>query len=156
VLDVPLEEILAQSGSGSRLSGEVKSLLDPTEVTSMPGKVTSLLPPPIPDAVVAGELLEWLLEPPPARSEKKELPNMPPEDEELVCSWCRPPKDDLMFGGWLVAGAEPGETFDLGPALVGVGRLRVAAPACNAGLRMPPLPPETPIPSIPQGELDLC
>ena len=49
VLDVPLEEILAQSGSGSRLSGEVKSLLDPTEVTSMPGKVTSLLPPPIPD-----------------------------------------------------------------------------------------------------------
>ena len=38
---------------------------------------------PIPDAVVAGELLEWLLEPPPARSEKKELPNMPPEDEEL-------------------------------------------------------------------------
>ena len=57
-----------------------------------------------------------------------------------------------MFGGWLVAGAEPGETFDLGPALVGVGRLRVAAPACKAGLRMPP--PETPIPSIPEGRLD--
>ena len=51
MLDVPLEEILAQSGSGSRLSGEVKSLLDPTEVTSMPGKVTSLLPPPFPDQV---------------------------------------------------------------------------------------------------------
>ena len=71
----------------------------------------------------------------------------------LVCSWCRPPKDDLMFGGWL-AGAEPGETFDLGPPLVGVGRLRVAAPACNAGLRIPPPPPETPIPSIPEGKLD--
>ena len=60
---------------GSSICPPGKSMINETEF--------NLVAKPIPDPVVAGELLEWLLEPPPARSEKKELPNMPPEDDEL-------------------------------------------------------------------------